>query len=262
MTTRPAQNARYLTPKRAEFLKHFNSHPYITTEQAYLLAQAKTDTDKRGLRRFLMLLWKSGYLLREPVLSGKISPFPHYQYSYRLSKHGAKAVTGRFSAEKSPASLTHDQEITTFHIEIMREFVGQVLWQQRDLKKTVYPDALFALSKDGKSAPYFFLEIEKSRQGHYRDGESGLVTKLQRYDKYRKTAKCRQEWIYFDDFRVAVVVKNETRRQNLLSKLSSILPFRFIWITTEEHYKRDIMGSIWCTPKDHLQRSYSFNDIT
>jgi hypothetical protein len=253
---------RYLTAKRAAFLKHFATYPYITTEQAYLLASADTDSARRGLRRFLLLLHKSGYVLREPVLADRVSPFPHCQFSYRLSKHGAAVIHGRATAEKSPYSLLHDQEITRFHLELRRQWNdGQLYWQQRDLKRSVYPDALFALSRDGKVAHYFFLEIEKSRQGHYRGGESGLDAKIARYARYRKTATCKREWLYFEDFRIAIVVKNEERRQNLLGKVAHTSPYRFIWVTTEDLCRANILGSIFLTPKDFGERSYSLADV-
>lgn len=261
MTTRPPQKIRYLTPKRADFLKHFLNFPYISTEQAYKLAGAKNDTQQRATRRFLLKLHEAGYLLRTPLYT-QYSPAPHFQFSYRLSKYGAQVVHGKSTAEKSPYSIAHDSEITSFHTELQMEFGGEVLiWEQKNLKKTVYPDALFGFSWDRKRVHYFFLEIEKSRQGHYENGKSGLDTKLERYDKYRKSAKCKKEWVYFDDFRVCVVVKNRERADNLLKKLAGTLPYRFIWITTEEDYKRDIMGSIWRTPKDWQGRSWSFNDV-
>ena len=66
-------------------------------------------------------------------------------------------------------------------------YPGTVFWRQHDLKKTVYPDALFGLSKDGRNAVYFFLEIEKSRPNHFQDGRSGLESMLHRYDEYPGT---------------------------------------------------------------------------
>ena len=262
MTTPSAQALRYLTPKRAEFLKNFRTHPYISTEDAYELASAKTDSAKRGTRRFLMLLYQAGYLLRTPVFSQDVIRNPHFQYSYRLSKHGAKIVHGSFTAEKSPYSLPHDQEITTFHLRLERAYPGTVFWQQRDIKKTsVYPDALFGLSKDGKNAVYFFLEIEKSRPNHVKDGMSGLEAKLRRYDEYRDTDHCEKDWKLFRNYRVIVVVRTEERQRNLLTRLSPLLPYRFIWVTTEELYKQDIMSKIFLTPKDFTKSAYSLSEV-
>jgi len=262
MTTPSAQVLRYLTPKRAEFLKNFRTHPYISTEDAYELASAKTDSAKRGTRRFLMLLYQAGYLLRTPVFSQEVIRNPHFQYSYRLSKHGAKIVHGSFTAEKSPYSLPHDQEITTFHLRLERAYPGTVFWQQRDLKKSsVYPDALFGLSKDGKNAVYFFLEIEKSRPNHVKDGMSGLEAKLRRYDEYRDTDHCEKDWKLFRNYRVIVVVRTEDRQRNLLARLSPLLPYRFIWVTTEELYKQDIMSKIFLTPKDFMVSAYSLSEV-
>jgi len=261
MTTVAVQVPRYLTPKRAEFLRYFKTHPYISTEDAYKLTESTTDSAKRGTRRFLKLLYEAGYLLRTPMFPEDVIRAPHFQYSYRLSKHGAKVIHGSFTAEKSPYSLVHDQEITAFHLELGSAYPGVVLWQQRDLKKTVNPDAMFGLSKDGKSAVYFFLEIEKSRPNHFREGRSGLEAKLLRYDEYRASDRCEKEWRFFRNYRVIVVVKTDERRLNLLAKLSVVLPYRFIWITAEEIYKKDIMGNIFLTPKDYTRAAYSFSDL-
>src|SRR6185436_5573015 len=96
------QHPRYLTEKRAAFLQLFLDTPHITTEQAYELGGATTETQKRAMRRFLKLLFDAGYLLRELLVVAQPGPFPHFQYSYRLSKHGAREVHGRSAAERSP----------------------------------------------------------------------------------------------------------------------------------------------------------------
>ena len=257
MTTRPIQHPRYLTEKRATFLQLFKNTPHITTEQAYALTAAKNPTQQRATRRFLKLMSDAGFLLRELIVTKSPSPFPHFQYSYRLSKHGAKEVHKKCSAEKSPASLAHDSEITSFHIAL-RKYPGKLWWKQDDLKKTIYPDAVFGLAKDSAApAAYFFLEIEKSRQGHYREGDSGLITKLKRYAAYRKSSACRREFKHFDDFRVIVVVTSAERRDNLLQKLAAVLPHGFIWVTTEPEYKENALGQIFRTPVDHERTAYS-----
>jgi hypothetical protein len=262
MTTRPAQHPRYLTEKRAKFLQLFRNTPHITTEQAYVLTEAQTATQQRATRRFLKLMSDAGFLLRELIVTKSTSPFPHFQYSYRLSKHGAKEVHKKYSAEKSPASLSHDSEITSFHIALQK-YPGKLWWKQDDLKKTVYPDAVFGLAKDSASpAAYFFLEIEKSRQGHYRDGDSGLITKLKRYAAYRRSADCRREFKHFDDFRVVIIVANVERRNNLLNRLSVVLPQGFVWVTTESEYKENVLGNIFRTPKDRERFFYSFSDVS
>jgi hypothetical protein len=206
-------------------------------------------------------LYQAGYVLRTAVYTA-YSPVPHYEFCYRLSKHGTKAVWGAGTKEKTPYSLDHDREITQFHIELAQNWNNDTLyWQQRNLKKPVYPDALFALSRDGAAAHYFFLEVEKSRAGHYRSGESSLEAKLKRYARYRKTIGCRRDWVYFDDFRVVVVMRNEKRRLNLLQKLRTAIPHHFVWTTTEDLYRGDILGQIFLTPKDFGERTHSLLEL-
>lgn len=61
---------------------------------------------------------------------------------------------------------------------------------------------------ENESTSYYFLEVEKSRQGSYRDGKSGLLRKLERYAEYHGSDRCLKEWGWFDEFRVLIVVKN------------------------------------------------------
>jgi hypothetical protein len=255
--TRRLQHSRYLTDKRAAFLQLFHDTPHITTEQAYLLTGAETATQQRAMRRFLKLLFEAGYLLRELLVVRQTSALPHFQYTYRLSKHGAKEVHGRSAAERSPFSLAHDAEITAFHIAL-KAYPERLWWKQCDLRKTVNPDAVFGLAPDSDTpASYFFLEVERSRQGHYRDGESGLIAKLRKYASYRRSAACRREFVHFDDFHVIVVLATAERQKNLLDVLTRVLPARFIWTTTEADYRSDICGPIFRTPSDYAYTAYS-----
>ena len=256
MSSRRPQHPRYLTSKRAAFLNLFRDTPHITTEHAYMLTEANTPTQQRATRRFLKLLFEAGYLHRELLVIREVSPLPHFQYSYRLSKHGAKEVHGHSSPERSPFSLAHDAEITAFHIAL-KALPGRLWWKQHDLRKSVNPDAVFGLAPDSKTpASYFFLEIERSRQGHYRNGQSGLITKLRRYAAYRGSDACRREFIHFDDFHVIVVVKNTERQRNLLDQLAMALPSPFIWTTTDADYRRDMLGEIFLSPHDYRSSAH------
>jgi hypothetical protein len=122
--------------------------------------------------------------------------------------------------------------------------------KQKDLQKTNYAEALFALSKDG--AFCFFLETEKSKLGKYVNGKPQIIRKLARYYDYYNSADCEQEWD-FKKFRVVVIVQTEERRKNLLRHLfSGNLNHRMFCIATEAEPFHCL------TPKDYEERSYSF----
>src|SRR5207244_3110799 len=160
--------------------------------------QSTRDTARRGVRRLLTLLHRAGLVERSRyVLDDPRDPFLRYQHCYRLSHSGRAAIgRGNAPAEKSPASLPHELGITAFHIALAASMppTHRLYWRQTDLKHGVNPDALFAITDTTEpresSTYYYFLEVERSRQGHYRGGESGLLAKLRRYSEYRKSARC------------------------------------------------------------------------
>ena len=96
----------------------------------------------------------------------------------------------------------------------------------------------------------------RSRQGSYRDGQSGLLRKLERYKDYHGSEACLREWEWFDEFRVVIVVKNEVRKQNLLALLSENLPEPALWITVENS---DLTAPVFFSPCDSTT-AHSFFD--
>jgi hypothetical protein len=158
-----------------------------------------------------------GYLRRAPLVDYEAhSHFLQYEFIYWLSRSGLNLARklgldngfARATGEKSPHSLVHEDEITSFHLEL-KKLPYQLSWRQRDLKRTVNPDALFGLTDPSKPAGlnthWYFLEIEKSRQGHYRTGESALLKRVDAYFRYFNSNKCESEWKRFRKFRVIFV---------------------------------------------------------
>ena len=138
-------------------------------------------------------------------------------------------------------------------------------WQQSDLKCTISPDAMFALTDpakpEGKNTLYYFLEMERAKIGHYVNGEPSIMRKLGKYYKYYGTDKCEKEWLDFRQFRVIVVQRTHERRENLLRQLNKEYNHRMFWLTTEANYKNDIGGGIFKTTKDFENTVYSFLSV-
>jgi hypothetical protein len=261
-----------ITKTREEILRILVENIYVRTAHFYSLLSNGNHRQSRdrSVRRVLKDFFNLGYIRRAPLVDYKTpSAFLKYEYIYWLSKSGLKLGRklgldngARATGEKSPHSLVHEDEITTFHLEL-KKLPYPRCWHQRDLKRTVNPDALFALTDparpDGSNTRWYFLEIEKSRQGHYRNGASSLLKKVDAYFRYFNSDKCQNEWKHFRTFRVIFVTRNEQRRQNLLQRLSEGYRHRMFWITTEELYKQDISGKIFQTPRDYLKGAlYSF----
>jgi hypothetical protein len=250
-----------MTALRKKALSFLADYHYLTTPQFYVLLERNGEIERRGVRRLLTLLHRAGLVERSRyVIDQRDDPFLRYQHCYRLIGRGNVA------AEKSPGSLPHELGITAFHIALARSIPAtrRLYWRQTDLKHGVNPDALFALTDATEpresSTYYYFLEVERSRQGHYRGGESGLLAKLRRYGEYRKSARCRAEWKHFSDFRVVVVLANRERQENLLRVLETRLSTSTIWTTTAEDVERCITGAVFRAPPDFAHAAYSLFD--
>lgn len=242
---------------------------YLRTPDFYRLLEISDPHAQRGVRRALMLLARAGLVLRSrQAIDDPGDAFLRYQHCYRLSRAGSRAIGGGQAAiEKSPASIDHELLITDFHIALSSKTPAthRVYWRQTDLKRTVHPDALLAITNTTRprelSTFYYFLEAEYSRQGHYRAGESGLITKLRRYSEYRRSAACREEWQHFSDFRVIVLLRTRERQENLLRVLKEKLPTKAIWTTTTEDVQRDITGPIFRGPPDPDSPTSLFDEL-
>ncbi len=277
------QKAFKFTPLRRAFLGLLVKYVNLTTNDLYRLIprqpagsseedRRRRESHERSVRQALRTFAAQGFLVRRRWFDDERTdtPFPVAVSVYSLSKEGLRLAQERGSgngqgkhaedSSRGNESVGHELAITRFHMALER-LPRKVLWRQTELRRTVNPDALFEIVEpDGRGAYYYFLEIEKSKQGHYRDGESGLLKKLRRYQEYQGTEACKREWKHFDRFRVIVMVKNEERRQNLLLALSRRCNTRMLWLATEAACAADIGGKIFLTPRDYRDRAYSFLD--
>jgi hypothetical protein len=88
---------------------------------------------------------------------------------------------------------------------------------------SINPDAFFGMTDADRpvdrNTDYFFLEVERSRQHGYKNGESALVRKVQAYEAYARQGRHRESW-GIDGFRVLVVVPTIERATNLRVTMS------------------------------------------
>lgn len=230
------------------------------------------ENDKRSVRYTLGLLYKEGLVNRLPYIEMDrdrgVATFV-----YGLSDKGVNFVRSIWTQAKtfdehSQRTLDHELEISFFHIALKKMCAKHKLklyWQQSDLKHTISPDAMFALTDpskpEGKNTLYYFLELERAKIGHYMNGEPSIIRKLAKYHAYYGTDACQKEWTDFRQFRVIVTQRNDERRENLLKQLNKEFNHRMFWLTTEEDYKRDIGGEVFKTPKDFEKVAYSFLSV-
>lgn len=231
---------------------------------AILLDPAPDHDHLRSLRRTFLLLWREGFLTR----------LPHFDldtegvnYVYGLSDKALKTFDlGRLAKtfdEHSARTLDHELGITTFHIALKRfchDNRRTLFWQQRDLKRGIHPDALFALTDpskpEGQNTHYFFVEIERAKLGQYRTGEPAILRKLERYAQYFGSDQCDRDW-NFRAFRVVAVLTTDERAAFLLRVLSERLPHRAFWITSAAYAVDNLAGPVFRTPSDHKQQAHS-----
>jgi hypothetical protein len=253
---------RYLTRKRKEFLEHFRNHTVLSISDIYRLLGAKNETQERAVRRMMKQTFEAGYTLRQRVWNpDEISETtPHWHYVYRLSKHGADVVHVRAKREQSSSSVEHDETTERAMVELKTKWPDKVYFLPGELKRTINPDKAFGLQKKD-SWFYFFWETVKHRQDLSRTDFKGLIKRLQRYDSYRKSDQCKQDWKLFRDFRVLLSVPTEELRSNFLVRLAKELPYTWIWVTTEAEWARDITAEIWLTPRDYATTSHSLLNV-
>jgi hypothetical protein len=227
-----------------------------------------TPSNERAMRRTISLLEAENLTDWRP-LAPRTRKRGSVPIIYGLTQKGVGLVTEEgFSTPatkvfkpNSDTLLPHEYEISLFHLHLkaLCEQRGwKVYWQQRDLKCGVNPDALIGITDEKRNTWWYFLEIEKTKPGNFRNGESKIMRKLGKYHSYFNTDQCEKDWGNFRKFRVIVIQRTDERRTNLLRALEAKYQHRMFWLTTELLYRGDISGKIFLTPKDHSTESYSF----
>jgi hypothetical protein len=247
-----------------------------TNDIAKLLYGEATKINQISTNRTLRLLLKQGLVNRLPYLDLNLAR-GGITFAYGLSDSGVSFMKDKLPFlnrsiktfdEHSQRTLDHELEISFFHVALKTFCMkhGLVLhWRQKDLKKTIAPDAYFAITDlkypEGQDTLHYFLEVERAKIGNLKDGEPSIIRKLAKYHEYFNTDACQKDWTSFRKFRVIVVQRTEAKRDFLLSKLKEGYAHRMFWLTTEAAYKEDIGAEIFRTPKDVEQRSYSFMGV-
>ncbi len=231
-----------LTACRQEILSLLCEHSYLKTSHFYKLL-SKGKPSERATRRTLHDFWQRGYLYRAGLTDFElVNGFPHYENIYWLSRSGHDAAVRlglgnvKYSETKFPRTLDHEIAITEFHLKLQdacRSKGAELQWRQKDLKKTINPDAYFNITNNDGTTLHYFLEIERSKQGHYKDGKSGLMVKCEKYYRYQRSDECKQDWKDFSQFHVVIVVKNDERRKNLLKALKETMPTKTFCVAIE-----------------------------
>ena len=201
----------YILKGDAEIYALVAKYQFVTAEMAAM----DLKRDPSTVRKRFLALYESGYLNRSQ--RDKLAPFVYF-----LGEHGAYEAARlgyipevRFIKSKSRLIINHDLEITMFHRELEKQFAGHVeKWEQwrGDLKDEVeteqgtaslIPDARFQVGDQS-----FFLEVVKSYESEYEDGESNIFRKVALYNVYKNQFRRKYG---LDDFRVLWVLPTKQR---------------------------------------------------
>jgi hypothetical protein len=213
-----------------------------------------------AVRRRMLHLFEAGILNR--ARRDKLAP-----YVYFLSEKGSDEALRyghltepRHIKSKSSILVPHDLEITIFHRTLRKKLhdVGHMLseWDQwrgalraevetEKGKESLIPDGRFRI---GDEAPCY-LEIVKSYESEYENGESNVEHKIFLYNEYWRQGA--------DEFRALFVMPTKARVAHFLAKIEERFPLRRFWFTDEESYRANVLGKIWWTPRDFRDATYS-----
>ena len=173
-----------------------------------------TESNRRQIRQLTDDLEAGGY----------VRYLPWFKRVYGLTGKGVAEARDRdmsdpyeLSPEKSLETIGHELKRTDTHAAIERlceEENWELRWRKTDLYRTVDPDDLFAITKDGR-IHYFFFELENRRKTM-----EDLYAKVKRYFDYWDTEKCLREWGYFRKFNVLFQFPNGERMRNFIDFLA------------------------------------------
>ena len=255
----PRRDRRVYTRKGdSPILQSVADCQFVTVE----MVAEDTKRNVIAVRRRMLQLYQAGLLNR--ARRDKLAPFVFF-----LSEKGAAEAMNyghltepRFIKSKSSILVPHDLEITQFHRTLRKKLhdQGHILseWDQwrgalreevetENGKESLIPDGKFCI--DGEYT--FYLEIVKSYESEYKDGESNVERKLFLYNQHRRDRNLQGE-----DFRVLFVMPTKARVAHFLAKIEERFPYRRFWFTDEESYRTNILGKIWWTPRDFRDATY------
>jgi hypothetical protein len=261
----PRRDRRVYTLKSdREILKYFAEFQYLTNAQLAELTGRKESRMRERLRN----LYFAGILNRvTSAAETSVSYLSPQPYIYFLGKKGGEFAydlgylpAARSTESKSRLMIGHDLEITKFHLALKFALDGiPCEWKQwrSELKHTItvegenqalIPDAYFSFQNR-----CFFLEIVKSQETEYVNGESNIVRKFRTYLAFQDAFA---ERYGHEDFRVIWVFPTRERVARLLAKLETQFPYRKFWLTDEQSYQANLKGKIFWTPKDFRDATY------
>ena len=260
---------------RSELFELIRTHPCIKLDDVYLARDPELYRDRNhracgcvdckrrnshesAIRREVLKLEQTKAIHSDYVrISIPSSRYPHHNKVMWVGYPG-----------RSRNTLSHDSDVTSFHVRLRQACAEQGLddprWkygtQRNAVTRDVNPDGIFVISRpDGDYLSPFFYEEERKR-GHYVCGNPQILAKVRRYAAYRRSGRMTADF-GFDDARLAIRCTTEETMTNLLRDLERLAPRRWICVSAVQHSISNFAGPIWHTPADYHERAYSLLEM-
>jgi hypothetical protein len=230
-----------------------------TNHRACSCAQCRRrNSHESAIRRELLKLEHARVIHSDYVrISIPSSRYPHHNKVMWVGYPG-----------RSRNTLSHDSDVTSFHVRLRRACTDNGLddpqWkygtQRNAVTRDVNPDGIFVMSRPNSDylCPFFYEEERK--RGHYIGGNPQILAKVKRYTLYRQGGRMIDDF-GFNDARLAIRCVTDETMGNLLRDLSRVAPHRWIWISSIPRTKANLVVAAWYTPRDYGERAYSLLEI-
>lgn len=225
----------------------------------YILLKEPTQVQIRGVRAMIDRIEDYASSVNATILTSSRFYWGSRTSLIGLTRYGATIARERVGIPTARAFETKDHEhefiLSALHVRL-REFAYQKGWgfewirNPIDHKKKINPDAV-AVFKTPEGKFTFPIEVER---------QSFTNEHLHKGEKYRDVygkPECK-ELFGSEKIRVIFVTMTERRMMTMLQKFSDKYPHKMFWFATMDDVLENIQGSIFHTPKDYKEHTYSF----
>jgi hypothetical protein len=275
LSTNSYPNRAPTNQRTAQVLSALYTYRFITNKQLFqlIIDPRLPESIQSGIRASIKdvtkRLTERGYLNRERTqIEGlQANEFLHWLTIRGLDYARRRCGVGDmydYEAEARMEGRTHNWNLTQIHVALSSHFS---FWEQRQAvlhvqgtKGEPKPDAFFKIGDF-----YSYLEVERGRQGNYKDGVSEQMRKVDRYIKYYESGAFKEKWkalfkVDVKNYFARFVFDNNNLAENFLYRVRTLHPetqlMRF-WATGFDSLIENPAGHVWRTAHDFRARAYS-----
>lgn len=262
--------AAYRTDKRKLILGALVVRHRLAQSQVYALLEAKTDAERRGARRLMLKMYQAGLISRESRLLNKdlLERIVHWEFTYSLSAKGLTVGQalgldsggfGRVPETRSQDKLRHEIVLS----ELQTAFAAAdraLIWGQQSERtarhRFIVPAGSFVVIPDVVLRFHGYwatMELELSKHGHYRKGESQKHRKFRNYFHYSKRPECPwlERWPKAKSGMFKLFIEMDaSRRDRILDWVHKKYPYAYFLVAALDDVLTNPAGEIWYSAKN------------